>query len=440
MRHLYKLPLIALIAISTQSYGQSFSPKRLDSLFNALNNSNQAMGAVCITQNGNVLYSKAFGFYKGAGKAQQRANTLTQYRIGSVTKVFTATIILQLAQHRLLDLNTHINKYFPEIPNADKISIDMLLGHRSGLHDFTTDTDYPKYSLQATSITPMLKRIAAYRPDFKPGEKTFYSSTNYLLLGYIIEKVTGRSYDSNLQQRIVKAAGLKHTRFAIGSGQANDALSYNFNGRAWVPVTLSHLSVPGGAGGIVSTPQDMATFIRALFKLKLIGQNYLTAMTPLSGSLGRGLVQVPVADQLAFGHFGIIDGFKSTLLYLPQADVALAVCFNSANTDDNAVVEKMLTITLQQLSHTVTLPAAQLAKYQGVYASKQLPLKITIKSTGGHLTLQADKREPLILETLNATTFRFAKGDMLLNFTPLPGNNVNHFTLKQGGNVYEFFK
>lgn len=358
MRQTIKLTTLILLLSTLNSYSQTFSGKRLDSLFNTLQGSNQAMGSVCISRGGKVLYSHAFGFYRMPAVNSNRANTLTQYRVGSITKVFTAVMVLQLAQQHKLSLGTRISKYFPQVPNAAKITVDELLNHTSGIHNFTGDADYKNYALQATTKAAMLARIARFKPDFKPGEKTLYSNTNYLLLGYIIERVTGKSYAANLQQRITGKIGLRHTTYgdkkAIGVNQAS---SFNFNGAAWLPIPATNLSVPAGAGAILSTPADLVQFIRALFKLRLINQPALAAMTPVSGNLGRGLVQVPVADELAFGHFGIVDGFKSSLLYLPQSDIALAVCFNSANTNDNAVVDKILTITLQQLSHTIALPA-----------------------------------------------------------------------------------
>jgi D-alanyl-D-alanine carboxypeptidase len=427
---------------STIGYSQNFSNTRLDSLFNALEAGNKAMGSVSISRAGKVVYSRAFGFYNQVGGRQQKANTLTQYRVSSITKTFTAVMVLQLVQEHQLLLKTPLSKYFRQLPNAGKITVDMLLGHTSGLHSYTGDADYKTYALSPQSKAQMLARIARFKPDFKPGEKTFYSNTNYLLLGYIIEQVTGKSYAANLQQRINSKIGLQHTVYQ-GNNEllgANQASSYNFDGARWWPVPATNLSVVGAGGAILSTPTELLHFIRALFKLKLIGQAALTSMTPVSGNLGRGLVQVPVADQIAFGNFGIVDGFKNSLLYLPQMDVALAVCVNSANTNDNALVDQILNITLQQLSRTVNLPAAQLASYQGVYTSQQLPLKITIKAVAGHLTMQADNRETLTLQTLNPTQFRYAKGNMLLSFTLAGDKRNSHFTLKQADKVYEFFK
>ena len=431
MRNTIRLTIILLLITILHSYGQSFSPVRLDSLFKALERSHQAMGSVCISKDGKVIYSRAFGMYE-PGKI---ANTLTQYRIGSITKTFTAVMVLQLAKEHKLALNTSISKYFPQVAGSGKITIDQLLGHTSGLHDFTRDADYNAYSQQPTTKAQMLARIARYRPDFAAGQKTVYSSTNYLLLGYIIEHVTGKNYAANLQQRITAKLGLQHTTYQYGL-KPNQASSYNFNGSAWVPVPPTQLSVPGGAGGMLSTPTDLVQFIRSLFKFKLLTADAVTSMTPATGNLGRGLIQVPVADQMGYGHFGIIDGFKSSLIYLPQSDLALAVCLNSANADDNAVVEQTLNITLQQLSNNIKLPTAQLSKYVGTYVSRQATLPITLRAAGGYLLMQAGDRQILNLETLSPTRFRLAKGAMIIDF----GSNPAHFTLKQVDKVYEYYK
>jgi D-alanyl-D-alanine carboxypeptidase len=439
MRRTIKLTTFIIILSTLNSFGQAFNGARLDSLFKALSANQRAMGSVSVSRGGRVIYSKAFGFAKLAG-APQRANTLTQYRIGSISKMFTAVMIMQLVEEHKLKLITPLSQFFPQVPNAAKITIDELLSHRSGIHNFTDDADYNTYSLHPVSKAGMLSKITRYRPDFNPGQKSYYSNTNYLLLGYIIEQLTGKPYSTELQLRICNKIGLQHTHCGTDKPQANEALSYNFNGYKWMEVPRTELSVTGGAGAVVSTPTDMAAFISALFRGKLINQVSVGVMCTVTGKLGRGMVQIPVADQTAYGHFGMVDGFKNTLLYLPQSDVALAACFNSANTNDNAVVNQTLMVILSQLYQSPTLPAAQLAKYEGTYSSPQLPIKIVLRAVNGRLVLQSGNRPALILESISPTRFRFSRGDMTLDFTILGNNQVREFTLKQANSVYGFVR
>lgn len=432
MRQTFKLVLLLLI-VPGIGYSQNNIGKRLDSLFNALQAGKQAMGSVTVTHNGGVIYSGAIGMYRADGA---KATVLTRYRIGSLTKTFTAVMVLQLVQEHRLALKMPISSWFPQLPNAARITVDNLLSHTSGIANYTGQYDYASYAYQSANRAQMLVRIARLKPDFDPNQKTYYSNTNYLLLGYIIEQVTGKSYAANVQQRICNKIGLVHTGYPSADAQTNIAQSFDLKNGYWQPVPDTSPAVSGGAGALQSTPADLVLFIRSLFRLKLLAKPALTGMMPFSGNLGRGLVQIPVADQTGFGHFGIIDGFKNSLIYLPQSDVAIAACFNSSNTNDGAVMEQILNIVLKGLSHTVTLSGAQLSRLAGSYTCNILPIKITIGRAGGHLTMQAANRDKLTLETMSPNAFRFAKGDIKLSFA----SDVRRFTLMQGGKVYEYWR
>src|SRR5690606_9537400 len=125
----------------------------------------------------------------------------TKFRIGSITKMFTATMILQLVEEGKLTMETKLGAYFPSVPNAKEITIEQLLNHHSGLYNIT-DEEYLNYYTQPKTQQEILERIAKQTPDFPPGERGAYSNTNYLLLGYILEKLTDKSYAENLHSRI----------------------------------------------------------------------------------------------------------------------------------------------------------------------------------------------------------------------------------------------
>lgn len=148
-----------------------------------------------------------------AGSSRPRADQ--RFRIGSVTKVFTATIILQLVDDRKLDLHDTLDKFLPGIvPAAPRITIRHLLDHCSGLANYTEDDTWLRRQRRLKRPLQSL-RLAASRPlDFEPGTEWGYSNTNYVALGLIIEKITGRSYAHQLQHRIVKPLGLRHTQLA----------------------------------------------------------------------------------------------------------------------------------------------------------------------------------------------------------------------------------
>jgi CubicO group peptidase (beta-lactamase class C family) len=176
--------------------------QKIDSLFQLLENKNQGMGSAAIMQNGKLQYSKAFGYANV--EANTKSTPMHKYRIGSITKVFTSVLIFQLIDAKKLTLENKLSDFFPSLPEAKNISIAHLLQHRSGLHNFTNDSIYYSYYLQKQSQEFMLKLIAANPPDFMPGKKAEYSNTNYLLLGYIAEKITGKTYAQLVAERICK--------------------------------------------------------------------------------------------------------------------------------------------------------------------------------------------------------------------------------------------
>ena len=189
MKHLALFAIILLIPILTKA---QIDRARLDSLFQYLSTGDLAIGSLAITQNGKMIYQRSFG------KDQTPS---TEYRIGSITKVFTAVLTYQLIDAGRLALSDRLSLFFPDLPNADKITIAQLLGHRSGLANFTNNTDFDTWKDQPKTHAELLEIISRQKPDFEPDAKADYNNSNYLLLGYIAEKLYGLSYQSILTNR-----------------------------------------------------------------------------------------------------------------------------------------------------------------------------------------------------------------------------------------------
>ena len=211
MLHRPTLALASLLSLSTlASPAQSLNTAKLDSLLNTLAAHNKLMGSLAVSHAGQVVYSHAFGQAQLAPAVP--ATPATRYRVGSISKVFTGVLIFQLIEEKKLALDTKLATFFPQLPNAATITIDQLLSHRSGLHSFTSDAAYEQYMTQPKTQAELLTLMAA-KPDFEPGAKYEYSNSNYVLLGYIVEKLTKQPYAQALQQRIVAKAGLRDTYY-----------------------------------------------------------------------------------------------------------------------------------------------------------------------------------------------------------------------------------
>ena len=194
--------LVNALNLTAQDFNQ------LDEYLSILETNNKLMATMTITSQGKEVYNKGVGY--ADLKNSIKNSSETKFRIGSITKAFTAVMIFQLIDEGRITLDSPLTLFFNDIPSASKITIAHLLNHSSGLFNITNDSNFGEWMLKPSSRGDMLKRIKAYDLDFNPGEQTAYSNTNYLLLGYIIEVLDKDLYMQALEKRIVKKLGLKN--------------------------------------------------------------------------------------------------------------------------------------------------------------------------------------------------------------------------------------
>ena len=313
-----------ILAVCTAVSAQTLDKAKLDQFFDRLAEKNQAMGSLTIAKDGKVLYTRAIGYSQINGSERKPATTATRYRVGSITKMFTAAMIFQLVEEGKLKLTDTLDKFFPQIPNAKKITIAHILAHRSGIHDFIKEPDFRSWSMNPRTKDETLAFIAKGTPDFEPGEKRSYSNAGYVLLGFVVEKLAGKPYQDALKERITGKLGLTDTYRATGKTDVSkkESFSYSYAGD-WKQQDEIDLSIPGGAGAIISTPSDLAKFIQALFDGKLISQENVNQMKN-----GMGMSDLKLGDKTFYGHGGSTDGFRATVVYLPEEKLAVAYTSN----------------------------------------------------------------------------------------------------------------
>ena len=311
-----------------------FNKSKLDSLFHYLEENDKLMGSIALSHNGSLIYSNAIGF--ADIETQTKATNETKYRIGSISKLFTATLIMQAVEAKKLDLSNTIEGYFPTLKNADKISIEYLLRHRSGIHNITDDDIYETYYMNPKTRQEMLDIIAACESDFEPNEKGAYSNSNYILLSIILERINNSTINELVESKISKTLKLTNTYYGSKIDLNNkECNSYHYSEK-WIKEKETDMSIPLGAGAIVSTPSDLTRFIEALFSEQLVSQKSLdkmltlTAMDDMGIGYGYGILEYPV-NKKGYGHTGGIDGFISVLLFFPEANLSFALCTNASN-------------------------------------------------------------------------------------------------------------
>jgi D-alanyl-D-alanine carboxypeptidase len=438
-----KILLVAALALGSLVSAQDLNTAKLDSLLDAIESNNKGMGSLAVSHAGKLIYTRAIGFSAMLPAGNTAAEEATKYRIGSITKMFTATLVFQAIEAGKLKLDTKLSTYFPKLPNAKKITIAQLLGHRSGLHNFTDDSAYGTYMTVPKTQEEMLAIIAKTPADFEPDAKAAYSNSNYVVLGMILEKVCKQSYGAILDAQIVSKLGLKNTQ--LGSADADprkkESRSFEWIDGIWEATPQTAMSIPLGAGAILSTPSDLTEFIDALFAGRLVSQASLSEMKRMQDGYGKGMFEYPLTSvgKIGYGHSGGIDGFSSMLLTIPQDQLTVAYCSNGGGYPIDEILEAVLKDFYGKpyylpVFKNLAITPEELELYKGVYASEEMPLKITVTVNSKALKAQATGQAAFPLEATDVHEFRFDQAGIVMRFDPWQ----NTMVLEQGGGVYHF--
>jgi CubicO group peptidase (beta-lactamase class C family) len=294
---------------------------------------------VALAKNGSMLYAQAYGDSDIA--TQSVTQTSTIFELGSITKQFTAALIMKLQEQGELQVDDSIHAYLPEYNFPSAITVRMLLTHTSGLANYTTFTQYPSWATQGASEQTILSAVSQTPLLFPPGTQWSYSNSNYFALGAIIEKLTGQSYSANLEQYIFQPLGLTSTYFSLPP-PAQSALGYTLNGTSVIPALVCDRSTAFSAGALSSNVTDLIAWDNALINGKVVSPASFKAMTapvdpaiPGGGSYGFGLFLRTFDNHPTIWHGGLINGFAAETNVFLDTGLALEVLTNSdaANTD-----------------------------------------------------------------------------------------------------------
>lgn len=448
MKHLpcYLLLLIAfsLMVLQPATAQNGVDSDKLNRYFTALEENDLFMGSVVVMDGDEVVFEEAYGIMSDGGKS---ATTESIYRIGSSTKSYTATMILQLVDQGELALDNTLNTYFPNMPNADKITIKQMLGHKSGLENFTNLPDFMEYYTDDRSRDEMLEKFESLGTSFEPGENTEYSNTGYALLGYIIEEVTEMSYADALQKMISEPLELNSTYYGSGiNADKNEADSFLYQGNEWQPASRTNMFIPHGAGAIVSTAEDVAKFYHSLFNGGFLSDESLERMRTFDGTFGLGLIQFPFNEKLLVGHNGAIDGFQSNAAHYPGENLTFALLGNGLNYPINNILIGMLSIsfgkefeipTFEERA-SITLDEDELSKYTGTYQSPQMPFAIEMFVENGILMARATGQGALPLTIYDEQTMGHEQAGIEIIFEEPEVDRYTDFELRQAGQAFQF--
>lgn len=342
MNH-YALGLAALGLAAAPALAQDTA--RMDTVVRADADKGEFMGVVLVARDGKILFDKGYGSANLEWKIASDGDT--KFRIGSVTKQFTATAILLLQERGKVTLDAPIKTYLPDAPAAwDQVTVRNLLTHTGGIPNFTSFPDYAKLQTLGTTTEGLIARFRDKPLDFQPGEKYAYSNSGYVLLTAIIEKASGQSYSAFLTDNIFKPLSMADTGYdSPATIIPRRAAGYTPSPKGIVNTDYVDMTVPQGAGALYSTSHDLLKWQRGLFGGKLLKPDSLKAyLTPFKNNYALGVNVVTADGSTTISHGGGINGFNAWLGYDPDHKLTVVVLGNLNGGAPGRLGKAMLTL------------------------------------------------------------------------------------------------
>ncbi len=400
---------------------------------------NHFSGAVLVSKGGETLFAGGYGF---ANVEHQVPNTpRTKFRLGSITKQFTAMAILILQERGKLKVEDPVGKYFDDAPKAwEGVTIQHLLTHTGGVPSYTDDPVYHTKMMMPETVKSMIARFREKPLDFRPGEKFHYSNSGYFLLGAIIEKASGQSYEAFLKAAIFDPLGMKDTGYdhhaTLIPGRA---AGYNLGRNGLVNAEYLDMSQPYSAGSLYSTALDLARWDAALNDGKLISkESYAKMYTPIKNNYAYGWVVSTAKGRKEIQHGGGINGFVTQILRYPQEKVCVVVLCNVLPMNPGRVAHDLAKIAFGE---TYELPGARKVakvdpKIYDAYAGRyELAPKViaTIVRERDHLMIEVTGQPRLEMFPESDTVFFLKVVNATITFVKDEKGKVGHLVIHQGG-------
>jgi len=310
-------------------------------------------GIILVAEKGNIQFHKAYGLANRETKAPNTINTL--FDIGSMNKTFTSIVVKQLVAEGKLNLDDMLTQYIPGFkdPNANKITINHLLNHESGFADYHT-RNYFDLPLNERKLNAIVERAKSYDLNFEPGTEQDYSNLGYVILGAVIEKVSGKSYFDNVNERIVKPLNLKNTYLNDFSGLENRiAHGYYYTPLGELYESAPLQDIPNPDGGFLSTTEDIMTFYRSYYYDDLL----LSEEAKSNDSFFNYLKELP--DGKATGSAGGFEGFNTALYQVVSNDFTIIVFANMDEPVAEHIALDILALTRGETPNKPQAPAIQ---------------------------------------------------------------------------------
>ncbi|MBM3238951.1 DUF3471 domain-containing protein [Candidatus Poribacteria bacterium] len=414
--------------------------------------------AVLVAQNGNILFKTGYGYANLEHHVPITPET--KFRIGSITKQFTAAAILQLQEQDKLSVNDKLSKFIPDYPRGDEVTIHHLLTHTSGIHSYTSKPDFLKTVTVEVKPEELIESFKNDKFDFNPGEKWLYNNSGYFLLGYIIEKVSGESYADYLKKHLFEPLSMNDTGVHHWSAiLEHEAAGYSYENGKFQKALNWDMSRAGGAGALYSTVDDLYRWNEAVFNGKVLSESSLkAAFTPVTlndgskanalgdGGYGYGWMFSEIRGLKEIAHGGGLNGFSTYLTRYPEQNFTVVVLTNclppppdpgSLNAQDIAQIYLWKQMKSRESFATNTaVESSVYDAYVGRYGYPQGAILMVTKE-GDRLFAQLTGQPKFEIFPRSETEFFWKVVDAQITFVKNENGEVTHAIHRQGGQEFE---
>jgi CubicO group peptidase (beta-lactamase class C family) len=437
MKHFASLFFILVAGISLQAQDAA---QKIDLLLEAHTNNESFNGTVLVAQKGRIVLQKGYGSKNADKLLLNDGNSI--FQVGSITKQFTAAVILKLQEMQLLSIHDKLSKYFPELPFAGKLTIEQLLSHTAGIFNYTNNADFMK--LEAVKPATREKLFALFKDkplEFEPGTRFNYSNSGYLLLGFVIEKITGKPYYQVVHEFIFTPLQMDHSGFNFAGLQSpHKAIGYStLHGKTSTPAGIVDSSASFAAGAIYSSVTDLYKWDRSLYGEKIISHASLTnAYTRRQGIYGLGWVIDSAHGKEIYQHSGGIFGFTSFIVRSPSEDICIILCDNKGDGGLESIAKGINAILhhqpyeLPKQPVIISIDSAILKTYVGQYELSPNFL-LTVRFENGQLSLQAPGQDEIPLLPTSANLFYLKLANAELEFVKASDGKIENLILHRSG-------
>lgn len=439
------LTALFLARISLAQVSNDTLYRKLDAYLNAAQSMEQFNGSALIARHGTIILQKGYGYKNVEHNKFNDANSI--YQIGSITKQFTAAVILKLQEEGKLSVNDKISKFFPQFKYSNEITIEQLLTHTSGIYNYTNDIDEEDSAIVSKPVSKqlILDLIFNKQLDFTPGTNFSYSNSGYFLLGLIIEAITGQPYESMVRKLIFSPLHMQHSGFNFHQlSDTNKTTGYRtLNANLHIAAQRWDSTVTYSAGAIYSTCGDLYKWVQAIAQGQILSPaSWQLSFTPHLQHYGYGYFIDTSFGNKCIRHSGGLPGFVSYLMYYPEQDITIILLNNKGYYGDGltgistGVAAIMFNQPYRLLNeHTeIYLPDNTLKQYTGVYAfDKKHEVFITLENNRLQMEAPAGGLPKSTLYAESETMFYLKIIDAMIEFVKDKDGNITQLIAHANG-------